>query len=247
MLKYLLTALFFSATSFGFSQTSRIAASSGLTYGTLPVQLPQTNIGNIGEPFLGQRVNYADERGSIEGSPLLFDDWKTGMVILKNNERYQLEKINLDASKDKFIFRRNDTTYEFFDNVQEIRIYDETDTTMDMVFRTDINPEAANFVQVFAKGKIAIFQEYEKKPEGENYTNGIVTTTRKFVLHTQLNAVKDNKLIPMKFAEASLDELTADKKTQVDAYVKENRLKTKKQGDFLKAIRYYNSISTSLN
>jgi len=200
----------------------------------------------LGEPFQGQHFKLKADN-EIEGDPFLFTDWKSGEVTLKNNEKYRVERLNLDASRDRFIYYKNDTMYEFFDDIKEIRIYNENHLSnpgSDMVFRIDINPTAANFVQVLATGKVTIFQEYEKKPEGENYSNGIVNNTRKYVLHSIQYALIGNKAIPIKFSSSTLDDLTLDKKTQVNTFIKANNLKVKKENDFLKVITFYNSISS---
>ncbi|MEO7767800.1 MAG: hypothetical protein ABIS01_10250, partial [Ferruginibacter sp.] len=117
--------------------------------------------------------------------------------------------------------------------------------TDDMVFRSDINPASENFVQVLASGKITVFQEFLKKPEGENYSNGMVNHTRKYTLHTAQYALVNKMLIPLKFNSSSLEELTADKKSQVDNYIKQNNLKPKKEKDFIMVVTYYNSITVS--
>lgn len=236
MLKLIFTLLSFSFISWGVSQTS----------GVLPIQLQASSPNLLSEPFEGQHFKTKNDM-DVEGNPLLFNEWKNGDVTLKNNEKYRVEKINLDASRDKFIYYKNDTMFEFFDNIKEIRIYNENhsgDPNSDMVFRNDIIP-TSNFVQVLARGKITVFQDYEKKPEGENYSNGIVNNTRKYVLHINKNALVNNKVIPIQFNTSTLEELTADKKSQVDVYLKENKLKPKKENDFLRAVIYYNSISSS--
>jgi hypothetical protein len=228
--------------SFGFSQ--RIPAMTPEQDGIKPIPLNGTNQSNIlGDPFSGQNFSINDRMGSVEGNPLLFTDWKSGEVTL-NNEKYYVEKMNLDASSDKFIYYKNDTMFEFFDDIKEIRIFGEnhvSDPSSDLIFRNDINPAAANFVQVLTKGKIIIYCEYSKKPEGENYTNGIVNSTRKYVLHSTQFALVDKKTIPIKYNSSTLDDLTSDKKKQVEAFIKENKLKVKKEPDFLKAIDFYNS------
>ncbi len=247
MLKFLFTALSFSFISLAFTQN--IVRPSGATNGTLPVHLNGTDQSNIlADPFRGQHFNINDKLGDVEGTPLFFTDWKSGEVTLKNNEIFHVEKMNLDASRNKFIYYKNDTMYEFFDDVKEIKIYGDNhvnDPSSDMIFRSDVNPAAANFVQVLTKGKITIYQEYDKQPEGENYSNGIVNNTRKYVLHINQYALVGNKAVPIKFSSAALDDLTSDKKNQVESYVKENKLKLKKEDDFLKAVGFYNSLNTS--
>ena len=215
-----------------------------LLSGLISVTFSQINMSPnvLGEPFQGQHFAQKADN-DVEGNPMVFDNWKKGQVTLNNGEVYPIAKINLDGQRHLFLYSVNDSTYEFVDNVKEIRIYDNAnDPNSVMVFRNNIDPESTNFVELLDTGKITIFQVYEKKPEGENYSNGIVNNTRKYVLHTNQFAVVDKKAIPIKFNSSTLEDLTSDKKKEVEAYVKENKLKVKKEPDFLKAINFYNSI-----
>lgn len=181
-----------------------------------------------------------------EGSPLLFDDWKRGEIILTNNQKIPIEKINLDASRDVFVYEKNGSVYEFTDNAKEIKIYGEepnTNPDSDMIFKPYINPSTANFVRVLTEGKITIFCEYDKKPEGEYSSNGFVTTTRKYELYSNYYSLVNKKAMLIKFTSSTLEDLTSDKKDKMAAFIKENKLKVKKEPDFLKAIKFYNSIS----
>lgn len=240
---FLLVAIIFPA----FSQ--QIIRPTGATNGSLPVQLSSASQANIlAEPFEGQGYQTSNDMGAVDGNPFLYSEWKSGEVILKNGEKYKIEKMNLDASRDQFVYSKNDTLFEFSDNIREIKIYGEdhkNDPGPDMIFRSDINPLAANFVQVLTKGKVTIFCEYSKKPEGENYSNGIVNNTRKYVLHSNYYSLVNNNAIPVKFSSSTLDDLTSDKKNQVNTFIKENNLKVKKENDFLRVIIFYNAISTS--
>src|ERR1035437_5309187 len=249
MIILVFTLLSFCFIAFGFSQ--RMQPKTPEQNGIKPIPLNGTDQSNIlSDPFRGQNFSINDRMGDIEGTPLLFTDWKSGEVTLKNNETYHVEKMNLDALRDKFIYYKNDTMFEFFDGIKEIKIFGEdhvSDPSSDLIFRNDINPATANFVQVLTKGKITIFQKYDKKPEGENYSNGIVNSTRKYVLHSNYYSLIDNKAVPIKFSSSTLDNLTSDKKKQVEVFIKENKLKVKKENDFLKSINFYNSISTTTN
>jgi hypothetical protein len=227
MLKLVFTLLSLSFISLAFSQTPM-----------------SPNV--LASPFQGQHFNTKSDN-DVEGNSLVFNDWKKGEVTLKNGEKYPIEKINLDAQRNKFLYAINDSIYEFLDNIREIRIYNNTDadnTNAIMVFRNNIDPESDNFVELLDTGKITIFQTYEKKPEGENYSNGIVNNSRKYVLHTTQYALIHKIATPIKFSSSTLDDLTSDKKKEVEAFVRENKLKVKKETDFLKAINYYNSIGS---
>ncbi|HVZ97396.1 MAG TPA: hypothetical protein VG847_11005 [Chitinophagaceae bacterium] len=178
----------------------------------------------------------------VAGSPLLFDNWLPGEVVLNNGEKYLVEKINFDALAQKFLYMYHDTMFEFGDNVQKITVHDNSADNPVMVFRDDIDPESVNFVQMLDSGKVTIFAHIDKKPEGENYSNGIVNNIRKYTVHKTTYALVKKEATPVKFDASSLEELTADKAGEMKSYIKENRLKVKKETDFLKAITYYNSL-----
>ncbi len=208
----------------------------------------QTNLSPnvLAAPFQGEHFT-AKSDNDVEGNPMVFDDWKKGEVTLKNGEKYPIAKINLDAQRHKFLYTSDGLIYEFTDNIQEVRIFDNSNADNPnsvMVFRSNIDPESDDFVELLDTGKITIFQTYEKKPEGENYSNGIVNNSRKYTLHINQFALVDKKVIPLKFSSSALDDLTGDKKDQVNSYIKENKLKVKKEADFLKAINFYNSIDS---
>jgi hypothetical protein len=227
--KLFLTLLLFLFVSIAFSQDGGFT--SPYTYG---------------EPF-ENRAYKEKSANSVEGTPTLFDDWKAGEVLLKNGEKYLVGKMNLDASVNKFLYSQNDTVFEITDNVKEIKIYnpDHSDNFgSDIIFRSDVDPETSDFVQVLAYGKITLFRHIDKKPEGENYSNGIVNNSRKYVLHNT-DYVLVNNIVTLinKYSSSKLDELTADKKVQVDAYVKANNLKLKKENDFARAITFYDSLN----
>ncbi len=230
MFKLILTSLSLVCVSTVFSQSGFSSA------------VPYT----YGEPF-ANRAYKEKADNAVEGNPMLFDDWKRGEVVLKNGEKYSVDKINLNADLHKFLYSQHDTVFEFVDNVKQITIYNNGSSdnfNSVMVFKNNVDPESDNFVELLDTGKITIFQTYEKKPEGENYSNGIVNNSRKYVLHTTQYALINKVATPIKFNSSTLNDLTADKKKQVEDFIKENKLKVKKEPDFLKAINYYNSLSS---
>jgi hypothetical protein len=189
---------------------------------------------------------------SVEGSPLLFEDWRIGKVVLKNHEQYDYVRLNFDAKNDKFYFNQHDTSFELLSVVEEIRVKDishSTDSTYDMIFKNNITGgdvvKPGSFVQILSEGKITMFKQYTKRIEGENSNNGIVKNVKKYVLHTNIFAIVNNQVIPVKLSSHSLEELTSDKQDQMKAFVKSKQLNLKKEADFKQALAYYNSISSS--
>lgn len=217
-------------------------------YNALPQSFWMQNGSIIITPISINR--FKDE--NVEGSPLLFKDWRMGKVVLKNHEQYDNVELNFDAANNKFYFNKHDTVFELANAVEEIRVKDisnSNDSTNDMVFKENINGDDAmdlkGFVEVLCKGKIPMFRRYTKIIEGENFTNGIVTSTKKYVLHTNIFAIVNKEEIPVKLNSHFLEELTSDKKDQMKTFVKSKRLNLKKETDFKEALSYYNSISSS--
>ena len=195
----------------------------------------------LAAPFQGDRFTMKSS-ADVEGTPMLFDNWKTGKVILSNGQVYPLDKLNFDASRLKFIYSIKDTVFELQDNVNQVKIDDNQGSINELLFRNDALPGKTYFVQVLTKGKVSILRQFSKRPEGENYTNGIVNETRKYVLRTADVVLQDGNIIPVTYDSSTLTQLTADKKNEVDKYIKENHLKPKKEEDFLKVISFYNSL-----
>jgi hypothetical protein len=199
----------------------------------------------LSAPFQGQHFSVKAEN-DVEGSPFLFDSWKRASIIMKDGNSFLVPKINFDASRSFFVFNHNDTLYDLGDNVSSVKIYADDITNKDKTEMTFIdNPTGVpgSFVQVLTNGKITILRKFIKRPEGENFSNGIVKSSREYVLHSEDFTFINKKLTPIKYNSSSLEELVADKKSEINSYVKSNNLKPKKQSDFLKTIEYYNSLN----
>lgn len=200
---------------------------------------------------LGILYRETAKNNDIAGSPFLFDEWKTGTVVLENNERYDNIKLKYDAHLNRFFYTQHDLTFELVSDVSQIRLKDPAhfnDSTYDMVFKKNLtaadDSQISGFVEELCNGKVNIVRAYKKEPEGENGTNGLVETERKFVLHTRLLAIKNNNVIPIKYNSHTLEDLTSDKQSQVDNFIKSNKLNVKNEKDFIAAVAYYNSLGT---
>ncbi|MEP7080273.1 MAG: hypothetical protein ABI784_06070, partial [Ginsengibacter sp.] len=139
----------------------------------------------IDELFKGQHFN-SNYDATINGTPFMFGDWKNGQVITDNGNKFFVSKINFDASRSVFVFLKNDSLYDVDEKINEIIIYknDQNENKeSNMVFQKNILPDLKNFIQVLVQGNITIVRKFNKQAEGENYTNGIVTNKKEYVLH----------------------------------------------------------------
>ena len=104
------------------------------------------------------------------GSPMLFDDWKSSTIILNNGSEFNNTMVKYNVLRNKFLFHRNDSTFEFLDDVAEIRMKD--DNLNDIVFKkitnAEIKAKEGSYVQVWSEGKFILYNHYTRTMEGEN-------------------------------------------------------------------------------
>ena len=178
---------------------------------------------------------------------MLFDDWKSSTIILNNGSEFNNTMVKYNVLRNKFLFHRNDSTFEFLDDVAEIRMKD--DNLNDIVFKkitnAEIKAQEGSYVQVLSEGKVMLYKHYTRTIEGENYTNGIFTSEKKIIPHNSIWAIVNNKTLSVKTNASFLEELTSDKIDDVKKYIKEKRLNIKSEKDFAAAISFYNLINSS--
>ena len=196
-----------------------------------------------GIPFRETGVNY-----DVTGSPFLFDEWKQGKVILYNGSEYDNVMLRFNTLKNIFYFNRNDSVFELPDDATEVSLKNTADNGNELDFKkiisTDNKLPMAAFVQVLSNGKVPLYKQYIKRIEGDNFSNGLITTKKTIVDHNSLWTIKNNETLPVKLNSRSLEEITFDKKDQVLNFVKTKKLNIKNEKDFAEAITYYNSISS---
>ncbi len=186
---------------------------------------------------------------SYSGSQFLFDEWKAGVVILNTGIEYKNVMLKFDAVNNKFYFNRNDSIFELPEDAAEVNIKSENEIDNDITFRRIMNGnnklQKGMFVQVLSDGKISLFKLYCKRIEGENTNNGIFKTEKTVVQHNSLWAAFDDKIIAVRLNPKSLEELTPDKLTAIQNYVKTKKLNLKNESDFASAIEFYNTYKNT--
>ena len=196
-----------------------------------------------GAPFRETNLN-----SDATGNQFLFDYWKSGNVILYNGQQFNNIMLKFDALNNKFYFNRNDSMFELMDDVAEVQMYDTyDDKVMDFkkIITKNGNDSFTTFVQILSIGKVTLYKEYIKKIEGHDFSNGIFTSERQIVSRQKLWALINNKTNPIKLNALTIQELTADRKNEMQNFIRAKRINVKREKGFTAAITYYNSISES--
>lgn len=202
-------------------------------------------------PFFNSH-DFISKEEDIEGSPLLFENWRSGKIILKDHKQYDDVLLNFIPSANKFYINQHDTIRELVASVDEIRIKDVShpdDRYYDRIFKNNLQGgelvKPGTFVEVLATGKIVMVKEYVKRTEGA-YSDGIVTFLKKYVLHSTIFVINNNDIMPVRLNVHFLEKLTSDRKDQMKEFLKSKKINLKREADFKEAISYYNYISALL-
>lgn len=172
----------------------------------------------------------------IEGSPYLKDEWARGMVKAKHNGKtYELAKMRYDTYKDELEYEENQKSYRFSSEITEF-------VTTDGVFRNNFpvyeSLSGRNFYQVLSDGKVKLLKRIVTKIQTEKLYSS-ATTTKRFAKEEFLYLFKDGAIIRLKKDKKALLEALSDKQADLEAFIKEQKIKFSKEEDFLRVIERY--------
>ncbi len=115
-----------------------------------------------------------------------------------------------------------------------------TVTVFEKGFQPVGNLNENNFYQVLTEGKAKLLLDTKFVTETKQvYGTGAVTTTDKILNYY---GVIDGKILNLSNADQLLT-LMADKKEEINAYLKKEKVKFKKQADLEKLFNYYNQLA----
>lgn len=115
------------------------------------------------------RIVPAKQSVDVEGSPLLSDEWNAGKVKFRDNRRADSIQLKFNIQANKVLFLRDNTMFEFVDDVQEFTMDMWNDGKMSTVKYRSGYPatgaqDAAAFYEVLAEGtRVQLLKYTEKK------------------------------------------------------------------------------------
>ncbi len=186
------------------------------------------------------------------GSPFLFENWRVAKIKLKTLGEFDNVKVKFNPFNNLFYYNKNDSLYEFIDELEEVRIKNNdhlNESGYDIVFTKDIytNDKVSTgaFVQILCKGKITIIKYFKGKIDenNESSTFGSQGKTKKLITTSTVLAITNNQTQSIQYNLKKLQLLTIDKTSEINNFIKLKGLNIKKEVDFVVAVAYYNFIS----
>lgn len=201
----------------------------------------------FGYQLKAQYVSYQDgspareiKLQNVEGTELLYPDWKKGWVKLLNGNTYSDLMLKYNVYEDALYFLGKDNQAMAFTNpVLEFKLDKE-------VFKSGYpalkNLTSRSYYLVLTEGKITLLKKSAKNVLEMKEFNS-ATSTKKIVDQKNYYLIADGQLRPIKMDKNAFLDVLTDQKENIEAYLKTNKISFKSEEDLIRLITYYNSIN----
>jgi hypothetical protein len=194
------------------------------------------------DPVTGKVFN-SERYSAVNGSPFLIDEWISGSVITPRGVYKNLE-LKLDAYGNTLFFKNDGKPFEFQDKVIGFTLMKRPgDSSTYLNFKNGLSGNGVRtdqYLQVLAEGKLSLYRSDIKLLTEVNQVNqGVIKT---FTTSTRYYLMKDNVLQLIRMNKKDIYDLVQDKESQIETFVSQNKLSTKKETDLVKIVQYYNSL-----
>jgi hypothetical protein len=191
-----------------------------------------------GQPF---KNNYSD----VKGSPFFIDGWVYSSVKLENGMVYDDLPVRLDVYAQELHFKKNNEELIFPAHyIKEIEFFDSSQNK-NYKFQTDFpsidNQNQNNFYQVLSEGSVSLLKSIRKTISvNKNDVSGEVE--KQFDLYEDYYIFSNNQLRRLKKEKEFVLKALAEKKDDIETFLKSNAINFKNLNDIIKLFRFYNSL-----
>ncbi|WP_435263749.1 hypothetical protein [Tenacibaculum sp. nBUS_03] len=179
--------------------------------------------------------NKTDQFREVKGSFYLFNSWNNSSTILsKTGKKYYINNINFDLDEEKFLSEISKDSVYIYQNIESI--------TVNKRLFININEQ---YFEKIVDGKLSVIKKYSgklKKPVTNKMTNQQVKPAEYIKIINYYTYIDNQKLEKIKLKKSNISKLINDKKGQINAYIKKNKLSYKEESDVIKIINFYNSL-----
>lgn len=196
--------------------------------------------------FLQDRVSgkyyFNVQSGELKGSPFLFEDWRTSFITYANGLQLKNIKLKFDMLNNKPLFLRNDSAFEFIEELWSFVIYNPGGDSV--VFKNGFegdNFPATAFLQVMQEGKLTLLK-HQSKAKTETKGFGVGMSTIEFTVKPAVfYLAKGNSLVKIRKTE-DMAILMGKDWQQVADLINQKKLSLKKENDLVAIMKFYNTL-----
>lgn len=210
-----------------FSKLSIIAC---LAYSSATAQIAVSADPVGGTPMTGQVYM------NVKGSPYLLEDWAKGSVTLASRKKFENLNLMFDQIANQVIFKDADGVIKSFN--QPIVAF-----TLGQESNIHNFEKAADglFYEKLVSGKVNLWKK-NKKTIIDEKPYGSATVQRNVLNNTTYYVGELTQLTKIKNDKKSVLEVLSSNASEVEAFIKEQKLNPKNEADLFRIFLYYNSL-----
>ncbi|WP_129717194.1 hypothetical protein [Pedobacter sp. SYP-B3415] len=184
----------------------------------------------------------------ITGDPMLFPDWVQGTVELAGNKSYKDVYLNMNLIDQEIVFKgKSGEKLAFTEDVTSV-VFNDTESARKRLIKkgypaaNGITP--SDFLEVLADGSLTLLKKNSKIIWQEKVYNS--ATTKQTVIPKNVYYLFDktaNKISVLKPSKSAIVAQLSKHKSEIDAYLKTNKIDFANDQDLTKLFIYYNSLS----
>jgi hypothetical protein len=188
---------------------------------------------------------YVEQRDiDLRGTPFLYDEWRPAYILYSDGLQLKNVQVKFSVYKNKPLFNRNDSLFEFVKEVDEFILYNPEGDSV--IFRKGYagmeGITAKTYLQVVQEGKVGLVKLLTKQMIERKEFNSATPIIELSSTSGTLYLVQGDKLVKVKKDDDALKQTMKDKWDVIAAYVKQNKLSLKKEQDIATVVQYYNSL-----
>ena len=178
----------------------------------------------------------------VIGSPYSSEDWQMATLTDVKNNTFADVPVKLDQVRQVLLFKNGKESLEFVVPVTSFELKDPL-TDKKAVFKRfpDAKPNKFFYAQVLSDGKVKLLKA-DRKSIGEERAFNSAKTDKVILSETSYLFATDGNAQPLKAEKSNVDVVFADHKSEVNAYIKKQKLSFKNEGDLIALVMYYNSL-----
>jgi hypothetical protein len=184
----------------------------------------------------------------VAGTPFLANDWKYGTLVLNTSRRYDSVRIRLNLYSQQVHFLNSSNLEVALDKgyIKEIIFSDgKGGVPGGMHFQNGFpavdGQDAGNFYQVLVQGKIWLLLSIRKiiAQDKDAMSDEV---RREYKTYEDCYAYDGKTMQRIRKDKTFVENLVADKKDKVEAFIAENKFKLRSIDEIRRVIEYYNTL-----
>lgn len=209
---------------------SKLSIIACLAYSSATAQIAVSADPVGGTPMTGQVYM------NIKGSPYLLENWEKGNVIMASGQRFEGLELMFDQVANQVLFKDSKGEVKAFN--QPIISFTIGEEAQKHYFAKGID---GVFYERLISGKVNLWKKNHKTLIDEK-PYGSATVQRNVLNNTTYYVGELAQLTKIKNDKKSVVQIMSDRASEVEEYIKEQKLNPKNEADLFRIFLYYNGL-----